>query len=213
MKIGIIGAGHIGGTLARHFAKAGSAVALSNSRGPSSLAGLAGSIGPNARAMTAEDAAKFGEVVVLAAPWRNREALPASEWVAGKIVIDAMNPYSADGEVIDLGATTSSEEVAKCLAHARLVKAFNTMYYHTLATEARPASAHRLVIFLAGDDIEAKTVVSRLIEEIGFGPLDTGSLHEGGRRQEPGSPLYNKPMEIEEARRALRQMMALPKAA
>lgn len=210
MNIGIIGAGHIGGTLARHFAKAGHQVGLSNSRGPASLEGLVRSMGPNACAMSIEEAAKFGEIVLLAVPWRTPEALPRPEWVAGKIVIDAMNPYSAEGEVMDLGDTTSSEEVARRLPGARLVKAFNTMYYHTLATEARPRGRERLALFVAGDDAEAKAVVSRLIEEIGFDPVDTGSLREGGRMQQPGSPIYNKPMTAEQAREVLRTAKPLP---
>src|SRR5215472_6570193 len=111
MKIGILGSGNIGETLARHFAKAGHQVSLSNSRGPTSLSGLVQSIGPNAHAMTAEEAAKFGEVVLLAVPWRTPEAWPEPDWVRGKIVIDAMNPYSADGEIMDLGDKQSSEEV------------------------------------------------------------------------------------------------------
>jgi 8-hydroxy-5-deazaflavin:NADPH oxidoreductase len=213
MKIGIIGSGHIGGTLARHFAKAGHQVGISNSRGPGSLAGLVQSIGPNACAMSVEEAAKFGEAVVLAAPWRTPEALPRPEWVAGKIVIDAMNPYSSQGEVIDLGQTTSSEEVAKRLPGARLVKAFNTMYYQTLATEARPRPEDRLVLFIAGDDTEAKAVVSRLLEDIGFAVVDTGSLREGGRMQQPGSPIYNRPMKLEEARQAVRLRAPLHQAA
>jgi 8-hydroxy-5-deazaflavin:NADPH oxidoreductase len=213
MKIGIIGSGHIGGTLARHFAKAGHQVGVSNSRGPGSLAGLVQSIGPNACAMSVEEAAKFGEAVVLAAPWRTPEALPRPEWVAGKIVIDAMNPYSSQGEVMDLGQTTSSEEVAKRLPGARLVKAFNTMYYQTLATEARPRPEDRLVLFIAGDDAEAKAVVSRLIEDIGFAVVDTGSLREGGRMQQPGSPIYNRPMKLEEARQAVRLRAPLHQAA
>jgi predicted dinucleotide-binding enzyme len=205
MNIGIIGAGHIGATLGRHFAKAGHKVGLSNSCGPATLTALVKSIGPNACAMTVAEAAKFGEIVLLAVPWRTPEALPAPALVAGKVVIDAMNPYSADGEVIDLGNRTSSEEVARRLPGARLVKAFNTMYYHTLATEARPPGPQRLVLFVAGDDAEAKAAVSRLIEQIGFTPLDTGSLAEGGRRQQPGSPIYNRPMSEREAREAVRK--------
>lgn len=208
MKIGIIGAGHIGETLARHFAKAGHQVGLSNSRGPASLAALVQSIGPNACAMTVEEAARFGEVVLLAVPWRDPNALPSPESVAGKIVIDAMNPYSAEGEVMDLGDRNSSEEVARRLPGARLVKAFNTMYYHTLATEAGRRGAERLVLFVAGDDADAKAVVSRLIEGIGFTPVDTGSLREGGRMQQPGSPIYNKPLTATQARETLRTMQA-----
>jgi predicted dinucleotide-binding enzyme len=203
MNIGIIGAGHIGATLARHFAKAGHKVGLSNSRGPTSLAVLVKSLGPGASAMTVAEAARFGEVIVLATPWRAPEALPAPELLAGKVVVDAMNPYSADGEVIDLGNKTSSEEVARRLPGARLVKAFNTMYYHTLATEARPAGPEGLVLFVAGDDAEAKVIVSRLIQQIGFTPVDTGSLAKGGRKQQPGSALYNRPMNERQAREVM----------
>jgi predicted dinucleotide-binding enzyme len=257
MKIGVIGAGHIGATLARHFARAGHEVGLSNSRGRGSLEPLVRSIGPNAYAMTVEGAARFAEVVLLAVPWRKPEAFPPAELLAGKVVIDAMNPYGADGEVIDLGEDTSSEQVAMRLPGALIVKAFNTMYYHTLATEARGANTRtphagtrsasgngaaaplspslspsegergtvrageghssdspnpqpsrgsgpdRLVIFVAGDDLSAKQIVSRLIEQIGFAAVDTGSLREGGRKQQPGSPIYNRPMTLAQAREAL----------
>ena len=208
MKIGIIGAGHIGATLARHFAKAGHEVGISNSRGPHTLAGLVKSMGPKTCAMTSHEAAWFGEVVILAAPWRKTEALPLPKLVEGKIVVDAMNPYSAEGEVIPSGESTSSEEVARHLPGARVVKAFNTMYYHTLATETRDSAINRLVIFLAGDDAAAKKTVARLVEQIGFAPLDTGPLHTGGRMQEPDSPLYNRPFTLEEARAALRSLEA-----
>jgi predicted dinucleotide-binding enzyme len=154
--------------------------------------------------MTVAEAAKFGELVVLAVPWRTPEALPAPELVAGKIVVDAMNPYSAEGEVMDLGNRTSSEEVARRLPSARLVKAFNTMYYHTLATEARAPGPERLVLFVAGDDAEAKAIVSQLIQQIGFTPVDTGSLVEGGCKQHPGSPIYNRPMNERQAREVMR---------
>jgi predicted dinucleotide-binding enzyme len=156
--------------------------------------------------MTVDEAARFGDMVVLAVPWRTPEALPAPNLVAGKIVIDAMNPYSDQGEVMDLGNATSSEEVAKRLPGARLVKAFNTMYYHTLATEARRSPKERLVLFIAGDDVPAKKDVSQLIEQIGFAPVDTGSLREGGRRQQPGSPIYNRPMTTTEASEALKSL-------
>jgi predicted dinucleotide-binding enzyme len=206
VKIGIIGAGHIGGTAARRFVGAGHEIALSNSRGPGSLATLVTSIGRNVRAETPEGAAKFGEVILLAIPWRKLDELPSSDLFAGKIVIDAMNPYSAVGRVMDLGDQTSSEEVAKRMPKGRLVKAFNTIYWKALDTGSRPSAPldDRLAIFLAGDDPQAKAVVSKLIEEIGFAPIDTGSLREGGRRQEPGSPTYGRPMTAREARNILR---------
>jgi predicted dinucleotide-binding enzyme len=206
MRIGTIGAGHIGGTAARLFVKAGHEVAISNSRGPTSLAPLLASLGPKAQALTAEAAAKFGEVVLLAIPWRRKEALPSGELFAGKIVIDAMNPYAATGRIIDLGEGTSSEEVAKLMPKAHLVKAFNTIGWKTLETGSRPAAPpeDRLVIFLAGDDPGAKSIVAKLIEEIGFTPIDTGPLRDGGRRQEPGAPIYGRPLTARQARGLVR---------
>src|SRR3954468_24359938 len=133
MKIGIIGAGMIGATVAKLFARAGHEVAISNSRGPESLDGLVAELGEHAHAATVEDAAGFGDIVLLAIPWRTPEGLPRAETVAGKIVIDAMNPYTEKGEPFDLGdSTTSSEEVLKRLPGARLVKAFNTIYFKHL---------------------------------------------------------------------------------
>lgn len=200
MKIGVIGAGNIGGTAANLFARAGHEVALSNSRGPDSLAALARALGSNVHAMSPKEAAHFGDAVLLAIPWRLRDQLPPAESFAGKIVIDAMNAYSAFGQVLDLGESTSSEEVAKQLPGARVVKAFNTMGWKNLETGGRPTSADRLALFVAGDDSQAKEVVSKLIEGIGFAPIDTGSLRQGGRRQQPGSPIYGRPMSAGEAR-------------
>ena len=208
MKIGIIGAGMIGATAARLFATAGHDVALSNSRGPESLQSLVSEIGPRAHAMTIADAARFGDVVLLAVPWRTPEALPPADTVAGKIVIDAMNPYSATGGMEDLGGSTSSEHTQRRLPGARLVKAFNTIYYKHLAANGRPDARpeDRPAIFVAGDDEEAKRVVGRLIEDIGFGAVDTGGLVDGGRSQEPGSDIYNRPMTVAEARRVIQKM-------
>lgn len=203
MKIGIIGAGHIGGTAAKLFAKAGHDVAVSNSRGPDSLTAVVSSLGPNVRAASPADAVRFGEAVLLAMPYRRMDALPPAGLFAGKIVIDAMNPFGAGGTVMDLGDSTSSEEVAKRLPAARLVKAFNTMGWKTLETGSRPPSEDRLAIFVAGNDNKAKAVVSRLIEEIGFGPFDTGSLREGGRRQQPGNRIFGRPTTVREAKEIL----------
>ncbi len=203
MKIGIVGAGHIGGTAAKLFARAGHQVALCNSRGPTSLSSLVSSIGPNAKAMSPADAVKFGDAVLLAIPFRKMDQLPPADLFAGKIVIDAMNPYSAVGRVMDLGDSTSSEEVAKRLPGTRLVKAFNTMGWNTLASGSRPPYEDRLVVFLAGDDAAAKATVAKLVDEIGFASIDTGSLRDGGRRQQPGSPIYGRPMGVHEAQRIL----------
>lgn len=205
LKIGVIGAGNIGATVARLLAGVGHEVVISNSRGLESLEELVATLGPNVRAGTVEEAADFGEVVVEAIPFGRYGTLPA-ERLAGKIVVDAANYYPGrDGE-IELGGLTHSEFIARHLSGARVVKAFNTMYYETLRAQGRAAGEERLVLFLAGDDAEAKAVVSRLIEEIGFAPVDTGPLREGGHRQEPGTAIYNVPMTVEQAREKLAAM-------
>ena len=208
MRIGIIGAGKIGGTLAELWAKAGHQVAVANSRGPDSLKDLVEAIGSSARAMTVEDAANFGEVVLLAVPFRRPEALPAAVLLAGKVVIDAMNPHAEDGGLLDLGGKTSSEVTAERLPGARLVKAFNTIHSDTLRTAGRPAmpEAQRFVVFLAGDDGRAKQRVAALIREAGFAAIDTGSLAIGGRLMEPGSAIHNRPMLQPEARDVIATM-------
>jgi 8-hydroxy-5-deazaflavin:NADPH oxidoreductase len=209
MKIGIIGSGNIGGTAAKLFAKAGHEVAISNSRGPESLKSFVSSVGPNIMANTVEDAIKFGEVILLAIPWRRRQdLLSVSKLLDGKIVIDAMNPYSENFEVIDLGNSTSSEEVLKQIPNSRLIKAFNTIYYEHLRTKGNPDAPieDRFTIFVAGDDPNAKATVSKLIEEIGFAAVDTGSLREGGRKQQPGSHVYNNPMTANVADTRLSEM-------
>lgn len=202
MNIGIIGSGNIGVTAARLFAAAGHNVAISNSRGPESLRDLVSDIGENASAASVDDAADFGEVVLVAIPFFAYESLPADR-LEGKIVVDANNYYPGrDGEM-DFGGLTSSEVISNHLPGARLVKAFNTMYFQTLATEGKESEEDRLVLFVAGDDEDAKATVSQLIREIGFAPVDTGSLKEGGRRQQPGSPIYNKPLTTNQAQEAL----------
>ena len=190
MKIGIIGSGNIGATAARLFTEAGHKIAVSNSRQPKSLESLVKEIGPRARAATVEEAAAFGEVVLVAMPLFAYETLP-SDQLAGKVVVDTMNYYEGRDGQIDFDGLTSSELVARGLPGARVVKAFNTMYYETLATEGQPNAPadDRFVLFVAGDDAEAKSVVSQLIEQIGFTPVDTGSLGEGGSKQQPGSHL------------------------
>ncbi len=208
MNIGIIGAGNIGATAARLFTRAGHQVALSNSRGPDSLAALVQELGPRARALPVEAAARFGEVVLLAVPWHRPEALPPAESVRGKIVIDAMNPYQPGGGLYDLGDTTSSEETAKHLPGARLVKAFNSIWYKHLAEngDVHLPTGQRHAIYVAGDDAEAKAVVRDLIAAIGFDPVDTGSLREGGKKQQPESPVYNQTLKGAEAEGVLRQL-------
>jgi 8-hydroxy-5-deazaflavin:NADPH oxidoreductase len=204
MKVGIIGSGHIGGAAAKLFTTAGHQVALSHAHGPDSLRETVARLGPNACAMTVEEAAAFGDVVLLAIPYGDYRTIPAKSLV-GKIVVDAMNYYPQRDGQIDFQGLTSTELLARHLPGARLVKAFNTMHAETLGTDGRPGSPEpeRLVLCVAGDDASAKEAVSRLIREIGFAPVDTGTLREGGRKQEPGSAVYGQPMKPAEAKKAL----------
>ena len=207
MKIALIGAGMIGGTLAHLLAPIGHEVAISNQRGPESLQSMLGELGPTAHAMTVEDAARWAELIVLAVPWRTHEALPPAESVAGKIVVDAMNPYRAWGGTFDLGESSSSEETMKRLPGARVVKAFNTIFFRHLATEGRVdiPEDDRRAIFVAGDDADAKETVSQIIRQLGFAPIDAGKLRDG-KRLEPGSPVYNQQISGREAKERLASM-------
>jgi hypothetical protein len=206
MKIGIIGAGHIGSTTARLFIDAGHEVAISNSRGPETLRDLVAELGPNARAATPEEAAQFGEIVLLAIPLKDYGTLPH---LGGKIAIDAMNYYpNRDGQIaqLDSGERASSELVAEQLKGARVVKAFNTIWFEHLKRQGdttRPVEQRR-VIPISGDDAEAKQTVSRLIEEIGFGTVDMGTLRESSAQQ-PDNPIYNRDVTVAEAREIVKR--------
>ena len=207
MRIGIIGSGKIGATTARLLAGAGHEVTVANSRGPASLTQVVKDIGPEVHAASVDDAARASDVVVIAIPLRAYPDLPA-EAFAGKVVVDANNYYpQRDGQIpeLDREETTSSELLARHLTGARMVKSFNTMNFRALGSEGRPDAprAERLAIYVAGDDDDAKRVVAGLIDEIGFAPIDTGSLHEGGARQQPGAPIYNNPMTAQEAEAAV----------
>lgn len=204
MTIGIIGAGNIGATAARTFLAAGHTVALSNSRGPETLHDLIATLGENAHAMTVEDAAAFGDVAMEAIPYGHIDTLPADA-LSGKILISASNYYPGRDGTIDLNGHTQTERVAAHLPDTTVVKAFNTIYWEHLRDQGDSSRAvdERRVLPLAGDNDEAKTVVADLIEQIGFAPLDLGSLREGGRHMEPGQPIYNETLTREEARARL----------
>jgi predicted dinucleotide-binding enzyme len=186
---------------------AGHEVAIANSRGPETLGDLVAELGANAHAATVEDAAAFGEIDLVAIPLKRIDELPPAPF-AGKVVIDANNYYAGrDGEIAELESdeTTSSELLAAHLPGAVVVKAFNTMAAGTVVSAARPDApvGERLALLVAGDDAEAKRRVGDLIEAIGFAPVDTGLLAEGGRRQQPGAPLYGAEVSTAEAREEL----------
>jgi 8-hydroxy-5-deazaflavin:NADPH oxidoreductase len=204
MRIGIVGAGELGTTLAELWAKAGHEVVVGDPRGPAPSVDAVERIDAPGGVVTADEAARLGELVVLAVPFE-LDALPAASSVAGKVVIDAMNAVTEDGAEMDLGGRTSSELVAERLPDARIVKAFNTIEASVLRQDQRLSvpSERRFAVFLAGDHGLAKERVKRLIEEIGFTPIDTGSLAWGGHLQAPGSDVFNHPMLPDEAQRVL----------
>src|SRR5215469_9891828 len=201
MIIGIIGSGKIGSTVARLAVDAGHDVLISNTRGPDSMRDLVASLGPHARAVTVAQAVRDGDIVVIAIPFRLRATLFESGVdFRGKIVVDAMNAYTADYGLMDLGGKGSSELVAQELPSARVVKAFNTLYSKTLASAARPkGSPERIVLPLASDDAGAKRVVAGFIDSIGYEPFDDGSLVDG-RRQQPETALYNVSLSASQAK-------------
>ena len=207
MKIGIIGSGKIGGTLARHFVAVGHEVAVSNSRGPETLAELVAELGPRAQALGAAEAERFGEVLVVSVPLGRYRELP-SDSVSGKVVIDTNNYYpQRDGrfEELDTDRRTSSELLQEHLAGARVVKAFNAILWSRLRDDGRPAGdPERLGIPISGDDEEAKQTVAHLVDEIGFDPVDAGTLAEGGRKHQPGTPAYTSGLKTSDLRANLR---------
>lgn len=195
MRIGIIGSGRIGATVAHLLVCAGHEVAIANSRGPDTLSELVADLGDSARAAaTVEEAAAFGDVVLVAIPLHAVFGLPAEPF-DGKVVVDANNYYPGrDGDVaaLDDDSSSSSEMLAAQLPGARVVKAFNTMFFETLAGEGMPDAPReqRLALFVAADDAAAKQLVSGLVEEVGFASVDAGSL-AASRVQQPGGVAYN----------------------
>jgi hypothetical protein len=192
-KIGFIGAGNLAKTLSRKFLEAGYEVILSNTRGAASLADVIADFGKGASAGTPEDAAK-AEIVIVAIPWNQLTTLPKlTDW-KNKIVIDATNhfiSYAPEFKTADLGGKASSEVVATFIPGARLVKAFNTLYFKILGAEPSFNGGKR-VLFLSGDDPEAKKVVSELIDSLGYAPIDIGSLAEGGKTHQANGPLAGR---------------------
>jgi 8-hydroxy-5-deazaflavin:NADPH oxidoreductase len=182
-QLGIIGAGRIGHAMARTAQRAGRAVVLANSRGPDSLTTVVAELGDGVSAGTVEQAAA-ASIVVLAVPWSNvPEAVRGLDW-HGQIVIDATNDFDAS----DLDGGTSSELVAGLVAPAAVVKTANTLTAALLASDPHEAGGNR-VLFLSGDDADAKSEVVALFEAAGFSPLDLGGLSTGGRMQQVGGPL------------------------
>jgi 8-hydroxy-5-deazaflavin:NADPH oxidoreductase len=182
-SVGIIGAGRLGQAMARTALRAGRRVVIANSRGPESLASVVSTLGEGVSAGSADEAAGAG-IVVIAVPWdRVPAAVQGIDW-NDQIVIDATNDWAAD----DLQGRTSSELVADLVAGARVVKAANTLGAEVLGSDPQEAGGQR-VIFVSGDDADAKAEVVALFEDAGFAVIDLGDLATGGAMQQIHHPL------------------------
>jgi len=206
MKIGIIGAGNIGGTLTRRFTALGHEVAVANSRGPETLRDLAAETG--ATALPATEAARGAELVVVTIPEKNVPRLPAGLFdgaAKGVVVVDTGNyyPRQRDGRIEAIEAGMPESRWVERQLGRPVVKAFNNIYAQHLLELGKPAGTPgRIALPVAGDDPAAKAVVLRLIDQLGFDGVDAGGLDESWRQQ-PGSPVYTHDLDADGVRRAL----------
>jgi predicted dinucleotide-binding enzyme len=206
LRIGIIGAGNIGGNLTRRLRGLGHDVSVANSRGPETLSELATETG--ARAVRATDAARDAELVIVTIPEKNIPSLPAGVLdgaAKDAPVIDTGNyyPRQRDGQIEAIEAgLPESRWVEQQLGHP-VLKAFNGIYAQHLLDRALPAGAPgRTALPVAGDDPAAKAKVMALVDALGFDPVDAGGLDESWRQQ-PGTPVYGADLDAEGVRRAL----------
>jgi predicted dinucleotide-binding enzyme len=194
----MIGTGRMGTALARLMAEAGHDVVLSNSRGPESLTEVVAEIGGACTASDVATAVADADVVVLATPWwKTHEAVALVPDWTGKVVIDTTNNRRAPGPdgLIDIGDQVSSEIVASYIPGARLVKAFNVSPVPMMVAALGSTAGENNAVFIAGDDVDAKRLVTELIASIGGEAVDTGDLHTGGRLQGAGGPVA-RPLEM-----------------
>lgn len=206
MRIGIIGAGNIGGALARRLTALGHEVAVANSRGPESLVALAKETG--ARAVTAREAARAGEIVVVTIPMRKIPDLPEDLFAgvpAEVAVIDTGNyyPQQRDGRIAGIeDGLTESRWVERQLGRP-VIKTFNNIYAKHLQDHGKPkGTPGRIALPVAGDDAAAKAKVMALVDELGFDLVDAGGLDESWRQQ-PGTPVYAQDYDAAGVRKAL----------
>jgi 8-hydroxy-5-deazaflavin:NADPH oxidoreductase len=206
-KIGVIGSGNIGSTVGTLWVNAGDQV-LFSSRNPENLKQLIDSLGPLARAGTVRNALTFGDAALLAVPYGAYPQIGKdyAKELAGKIVLDAGNAVpSRDGEISkeaqELGIGLTS---AKYLPKARIVRAFNTLSYLVLASNAHRAG-ERMAIPIAGDDKEALSVASKLIQDAGFDPVIVGSL-QSAKLFSRGGPLYGQQITAKEMQLRLKKL-------
>ena len=206
MRIGVIGTGSMGGILARHLAKLGHEISIANSRGSESLTALAAEIGATPVAVV--DAAKAGELVIIAIPTKAVTDLPKALFAnvpSSVVVIDIGNyhPELRDGRIdaIDCGML-DSQWVALQIGRP-VIKAFNNIFAKSLLEKGAPKGRKgRIALSVAGDSLDAKAAVLRLVDDLGFDPVDGGDL-DNSWRQQPGTPAYCQDLEAAALRRAL----------
>jgi predicted dinucleotide-binding enzyme len=190
--VGLIGAGHVGSAVAQLATTAGYDVVVSNSRGPNTLGKLIDQLGPHARAATPERAAADADMAVVTIPMKALDAVPVAP-LRGKVVMDTNNYYpQRDGHIPDLDddSTTSSELLQQRLPDSSVVKVFNNLFATSLNPLARPAGApDRSALLIAGDDPQAKQVVTKFLDTVGFDAVDAGPL-AAGRNFQPNTALY-----------------------
>lgn len=206
MKIGIIGAGNIGSALTRRFTAAGHQVFVANSQGPQTLTTLAAETG--AKPVYVKEATHAGDVVVVTIPEKTISSLPVDlfkDVPASVVVIDTGNyyPRQRDGRIDAIeNGIPESQWVAQQLGRP-VIKAFNNISAAHLQNFGLPTgTTGRVAIPVAGDDPKAKAIVFRLVDEIGFDPVDAGSLAESWRQQ-PGTPVYLSDFAAAAVQRAL----------
>ena len=191
MKIAIIGTGNVGTRLARLFALANHEVII-GSRNQQRALEIAAAMGTNIKGSTYRQAAYDAPVIVIATPWSENatiETVLELGDLAGKVVVDCTNPLASDYMSNTLGYTTSSsEEIAKLIPHAKVVKAFNTIFARIMEPGKQTFGTHRGTGFYCGDDSAAKEIVKRLIDDAGFEPVDVGVL-KNARYLEPMAQL------------------------
>jgi predicted dinucleotide-binding enzyme len=206
MKIGIIGAGNIGGALTRRFTALGHEVSVANSRGPESLADLARETG--AKPVSVEEAARAGEVVVVTIPESKIPDLPKDLFAGvpdSVVVIDTGNyyPKQRDGKIEGIEAGTPESKWVQQQLGRPVIKAFNNIYARHLQENGKPkGSPGRIALPVAGDDARAKQIVMQLVDDLGFDPVVAGGLDESWRQQ-PGSPGYAQDFDAKKLRQAL----------
>ncbi|MGI8590738.1 MAG: NADPH-dependent F420 reductase [Nakamurella sp.] len=193
--LGLIGSGNIGSTVARLAVDAGYDVALSNSRGPETLADLVAELGSHARATTATEAAEAGDLVLVTVPLKAYQQVPVKP-LAGKVVLDTNNYYpDRDGRFPELDAktTTTSELLQAHLPESHVVKAFNNIFFKNLGSMARPTGAtDRNTLIIAGDDTDSKRIATEFLDAIGYNAYDAGPLADSWRF-ERDQPAYVMP--------------------